>query len=82
MQIIDDFDPKSVGIRAGDRFVLNLPPETLVPGMDTIVQWRRDGNVLGEIRFKAAVDTLQEVDLLRRGGVLSKILSLIAKGSE
>nr|WP_174826101.1 aconitate hydratase AcnA [Ruegeria arenilitoris] len=82
VQIMDEFDPKSAGIRAGDRFNLSLPPDTLVPGMDTNVQWLRDGDVLGEIRCNVAVYTFQEVDLLRHGGVLSKILSLTLEGCE
>ncbi|WP_299637600.1 aconitate hydratase AcnA [uncultured Ruegeria sp.] len=82
VQIIDGFDPKTAGIRAGDRFVVNLPPETLVPGLETTLQWQRGTEVLGDIRCKAAVDTFQEVDLLRHGGVLSKILGFTLEGRE
>jgi len=82
VQIIDGFDPKSAGIRAGDRFALSLPPETLVPGVEITMQWLRGGEVLDQIHCKAAVDTFQEVELLRHGGVLSKILSLTLEGQK
>ncbi|MCB1343389.1 MAG: aconitate hydratase AcnA [Pseudooceanicola sp.] len=71
--IADDTRPASAGITAADRFAIDLPPEALTPNREVPVLWRHARGTKS-IAARAAVETGQEVDLLRQGGVLSALL--------
>lgn len=73
IEITDGFDPPAAGIKPSDRFVIDVDPDTLVPGQKLEVAWL---TARGQqtIACRAAVDTAQEVETLRFGGVLPMIL--------
>ncbi|TRW99129.1 aconitate hydratase AcnA [Paracoccus sp. M683] len=74
LQITDEMQPAGAGIKPSDRFGIDLPDAALSPGMAVPVRWSRSGGDAHMIQCRAAVETGQEVDLLRAGGVLSSIL--------
>ncbi|MBM3605328.1 MAG: aconitate hydratase AcnA [Alphaproteobacteria bacterium] len=77
--LADKFHPHTAGISPKDRFLIDAPADALAPRQKLGVTWQReDGNaqVLGAY---AAVETLQEVSLLRQGGVLAAILNRTLK---
>lgn len=74
VEIMDDFIPETAGITPADRFEINVVPEQLEPNMHFTVHQTRPDGMRTPIACRAAVETAQEVDLLRKGGVLSAIL--------
>ncbi|MGO4855330.1 aconitate hydratase AcnA [Phaeovulum sp. W22_SRMD_FR3] len=75
VEITGDFRPASAGIGAGDRVEIDVQAARLVPRQAlTLTLVRADGR-RDAIAARVAVETLQEVDLLRQGGVLSAILA-------
>ncbi len=75
LQISGDFDPQNAGITADDSFAINAPVSELQVRASMPVQWMRPDGADQIIPCHAAVETQQEVDLLRLGGVLPSILS-------
>ncbi|WP_298260443.1 aconitate hydratase AcnA [uncultured Litoreibacter sp.] len=75
LRIEDDFEPHSAGITASDKFTIDVPSETLTIGQRIPVQISRSNGLVDEISCCAAVETQQDLDLLRQGGVLPNILS-------
>ena len=73
--IADSFVPQGAAITPADRFEIDLPPETLTPNMALSVTRITPDGQRQEIACRAAVETAQEVGLLRQGGVLSAILA-------
>ncbi|TKW63736.1 MAG: aconitate hydratase AcnA [Paracoccus denitrificans] len=75
IRIADGFIPENAAITPTDRFGIDVPPEALTPNMAlTVTRVTPDGR-REEIACHAAVETAQEVGLLRHGGVLSAILA-------
>ena len=75
LEIADDFVPQSAGITTADRFEIGAEPAALHPRMPmTVVRTGRDGE-RSELACRAAVETWQEVEVLRQGGVLPAILN-------
>ena len=74
LQIIDGFVPHDAGLLPSDRFEVTLPHQTLEPGLETDVILHRKGAAMRTIRCRVAVETLQEVETLRGGGILPGIL--------
>jgi aconitate hydratase len=77
LQLTDDFRPQDAGIRPSDRFRIDMPAEALAPGTVVPVLWQRADGSSRAIAARAAVETLQEVALLRQGGVLTAILNRV-----
>ncbi len=75
LEITDAFDPIASMINPTDQILVDLPAEELTPGKTTTVTLKRDGKPAHKIACRAAVETIQEITLLRTGGVLPKILA-------
>ena len=75
IRIADDFVPAGAGIVAADKFEVDVHPDALTPNMPLSLVHCRASGERSEISCRAAVETWQEVGLLRQGGVLSAILS-------
>lgn len=73
--IADDFVPKDAAITAADRFEIDIQPETLEPNMPLMLTRLRSDGRRDPIACRVAVETVQEVGLLKQGGVLSAILA-------
>lgn len=77
IQIADDFVPHRAEITPADRFLIDVDPAALLPRAAlTVARLRADGRH-EPIACRAAVETAQEADLLRQGGVLATILRKI-----
>lgn len=76
LEITDAFDPVASMINPTDQILVDLPGEELTPGKTTTVTLNRDGKPAQKITCRAAVETNQEITLLRTGGVLPKILAM------
>ena len=66
--------PRSLVLASGDRIAIELPPERLAPRAGVRVRLVRADGSIEEWTATAAVETAQEVELLRAGGVLPAIL--------
>ena len=75
LQIKDDFVPQSAGIVASDVIEIDAQPTKLSVRQDIPARISRSNGVDEIIQCCAAVETQQEVDLLKLGGVLPSILS-------
>jgi len=75
IEITDGFEPRSAGITAAERFEIDVAAEALCPRMPLVVVRSRTDGRCEEIACRAAVETWQEVEVLRQGGVLSAILN-------
>ncbi len=75
VELAAGFIPAEAGITARDRFELDVVGDRLTPRMPLEIRWHREGGGIEVIRATAAVDTQQEVALLRAGGVLKSILN-------
>ncbi|RAI04481.1 aconitate hydratase AcnA [Acuticoccus sediminis] len=73
--IADGFVPNAAGIGPGDRFHIAAPADVLSPRIEITVERRCPDGTHAQIRCRAAVETLQEAELLRRGGVLPSIVA-------
>jgi aconitate hydratase len=67
-------DPQNLSIKAGDRFEIDAPADSLAPRKAIAVRLHRAGGGSETLTASAAVDTALEVDLLRAGGVIPYIL--------
>lgn len=76
LEITDTFDPATSTISPTDQIFVNLRGEELAPGKTTTVTLKRNGKPVNKIACRAAVETNQEITLLRTGGVLPKILAM------
>lgn len=74
IQIIDDFVPQDSGLRPSDRFELNVPAASLAPKATLEVIWHRAQSQPRVILCRAAVETWQDVNTLRSGGILPGII--------
>ncbi|WP_353338074.1 aconitate hydratase AcnA [Pseudooceanicola nitratireducens] len=74
LRITDDFVPAEAGIKPQDQLIVDAPSERLVPRQKISVVLRRAAGEERLIEVEAAVDTVQDVELLRAGGVLPTIL--------
>ncbi|MDV7143575.1 aconitate hydratase AcnA [Tropicimonas sp. TH_r6] len=74
IEILDDFNPQSAGIACSDRIEIDLPANRLSRRLEFPVGLVRANGLRETISARAAVETLQEVELLRCGGVLAAIL--------
>ena len=66
--------PKTLSIAPGDRIEIDVPPERLAPRCAVPVRLLRRDGTSEAWTATAAVETAQEVELLRAGGVLPDIL--------
>lgn len=82
LKIVDGFDPAGSSIRTTDRVHIDLQASNLRPRMETTVTVQRIDGTSRHIACRAAVETRQEVDLLRSGGVLASILASCLPNSE
>lgn len=74
IEILDDFNPQSAGVTCSDRIEIDLPANRLARHLEFSVGLVRANGLREKISVRAAVETLQEVELLRCGGVLAAIL--------
>ncbi|XBC65589.1 aconitate hydratase AcnA [Defluviimonas sp. SAOS-178_SWC] len=74
LQIVDGFVPASAGITPQDLFVVDVAPGSLVPRQEVPVVLKRANGEETVIQTVAAVETQQDVRLLRSGGVIPSIL--------
>ena len=74
IEITGGFIPSEAGLKVCDRIKLKLAPETLRPGQDVSVRICRQ-DLRGRITERLAVETEQEIETLKAGGVLPKILA-------
>ncbi len=82
VEITDGFTPASAGIRPTDRFEVDLQAEKLSPRVTVPLRLLREDGTVTQIAARAAVETRQEVELLRCGGVLASILHQVVGNSE
>ena len=75
LEITDAFDLVAAQIGPADQIFVDLNGEDLTPGKATTVTLKRDGKSAQKIPCRAAVETYQEITLLRAGGVLPNILA-------
>jgi aconitate hydratase len=66
--------PLQLDIQVGDRFEIDADPAQLAPRSVVPVSLHRANGSVEHISATAAVETLLEVDLLRKGGVIPSIL--------
>ncbi len=76
LEIIDAFDSVTSQICPTDQIFVDLLGGTLTLGKATTVMLKRDGKSAQSIACRAAVETNQEITLLRAGGVLPNILTM------
>ncbi len=74
IEIMDAFNPATAGIRPTDRIEVDLSAEHLSPRITVPLRFVRADGTVTDIGARAAVETRQEVELLRCGGVLASIL--------
>lgn len=74
LKIIDGFVPKKAGISPDDRFEVNVENGALSPLSQTEVDLHKADGSKMVIKCRAAVETWQDVETLRRGGILPSIL--------
>ncbi len=75
IEILDDWVPHRAGITPLDRFDISAHPETLRPAAPVPVVRIHACGTRQPISCRAAIETAREVDILRKGGVLSAILA-------
>lgn len=76
LQIVDGFVPAEAGISPADRFEVTAPIAELRPNAQVPVIWHGTKGAR-TIACRAAVETRQETELLRNGGVLRTILKQV-----
>ncbi len=74
IKITDDFVPVSAGLRASDRVIVDMPAEALEIRKAFEVEILSVTGNSGKISVRADVETLQELETLKVGGILPKIL--------
>ncbi|WP_297839745.1 aconitate hydratase AcnA [uncultured Roseibium sp.] len=74
IEIADSFVPAEAGILPDDRFQLEASPEHILPRQEMTMKWKRSDGTVCDVAARAAVDTRQEIELLRAGGVLPSII--------
>ncbi len=74
LQITDGFDPVTSGLSPADWVNINLTDEDLSVRRDVAVNVTSSGAKEHVVSCRAAVETEQEVELLKHGGALPKIL--------
>jgi aconitate hydratase len=74
IEITDSFVPAEAGILPDDRFQLEASPEHILPRQEMTMKWKRSDGTVCDVAARAAVDTRQEIELLRAGGVLPSII--------
>ncbi len=74
IKLTDDFSPKDAGVTPADWIDIEIRSMDLRPGGTVPVTLRRQSGMMLEIAAIAAVETMQEVELLKAGGVLSSII--------
>lgn len=75
LQIEDDFDPQNAGISAADTFEIDARAAQVSMLSEVSVRLVRSDGPVVLILCRAALETQQDVDLLKRGGVLPSILA-------
>ncbi|MBE9639630.1 aconitate hydratase AcnA [Salipiger mangrovisoli] len=74
IEIDGAFQPETSGFRVTDTVEITLDAETLRPGQPTEVRVLRS-DLIARIEGRVAVETAQEIETLKAGGVLPKILA-------
>ena len=74
LQTTDGFDPVTSGLSPADWVNINLTDEDLSVRRDVAVNVTSSGAKEHAVSCRAAVETEQEVELLKHGGALPKIL--------
>ncbi|MEP2707631.1 MAG: aconitate hydratase AcnA [Roseibium sp.] len=74
IKLTDDFSPKDAGVTPADWIDIEIRSTDLRPGGTVPVTLRRQSGMMLEIAAIVAVETMQEVELLKAGGVLSSII--------
>ena len=74
VQIMDDFIPASSEVTPEDTVHINMPVGCLEPGMSMEVILVRSKGAQQCISATVAVETQQEIETLKAGGVLPRIL--------
>lgn len=75
IEITDDFIPEQSGLSCRDRIELTLPAKSLMPRQDMVIKLRRIDGGLTPVQARLAVETQQEIDTLRAGGILPRLLA-------
>ncbi|WP_299295403.1 aconitate hydratase AcnA [uncultured Tateyamaria sp.] len=76
LEITDGFDPATARIGPADQVLVDLSGDALTPRKETAITLKRTGKPAAKIACRAAVETEQEIALLRVGGVLPNILGM------
>lgn len=74
LQIMDDFVPQNAQIGPADKFDIEIMPAADLIGINFNVTWRQSRGAVQTIAVRAAVETKQDAELLRAGGVMPTIL--------
>ncbi|WP_394199281.1 aconitate hydratase AcnA [Litoreibacter albidus] len=77
LAITNDFIPAEAGISAADSFEIDLPHDTLTPNHSVTLRWRPSVGATLNIPCRVDVQTAQELETLRNGGVLASILNRV-----
>ena len=74
LQITDDFVSKDAGIGPNDRIDIDVVPQANLIGQSFSATWMRSNGQSQRIAVRAVVETQQEVEQLRSGGILPALL--------
>ncbi|GLQ35078.1 aconitate hydratase [Amylibacter marinus] len=74
LQITDDFIAHKAGLTAFDRVEVSIDEKSLCPGLTTEFILRHKDGETTRVSAQVAVETWQEVEILRCGGILPSIL--------
>ncbi len=74
LRIIDGFAPHRENLTPFDRVEINVTNDALCPNLETEVTVIRGDGGATRVKCCAAVETWQEIETLRSGGILPKIL--------
>ena len=75
LQITSGFQPCNAGITPADLFCIDLGEQYLNSTTAMFVQWQRSNETQVSIAVVPAIETQQEINILREGGVVSTIFN-------
>jgi aconitate hydratase len=70
-----------LGLKGDERFDIAGIAEGLKPGMELIVKIHRSNGTVDELPVKCRIDTLDELEYYRNGGILHYVLREMAKAA-
>jgi len=72
---------ESLGLTGREAFDIEVPATALAPGMELVVQVRREDSSRFEFRVRARLDTAADVEYFRQGGILPAVLRSLCRAS-